>query len=104
MAVTAGIHKYTVAESNNLLLGQNGFKELTTDTNTGDGYFVAFQIIGPATAYEDDPAVVTIATTAHLGDPMTATALRIGTIVYGAFKRITTTSIGTNVKVLCYYG
>ena len=99
-----GIHKYTVAESNNLQLGQNGFKELTTNTNTGDGNFVAFQIVGPATAYEDDPAVVTIATTAHTGDAMSATPLRIGTIVYGSFKKITTSSIGTNVKVLCYYG
>ena len=101
MAVTAGLHKYTVAESNNLLLGQNGFIELDSAGNTGDGYFVAFQIIGPGTV--DD--VATVGATCHTGDDLTATSLMTGTIIYGPFKKITMSSpTDADVHVLCYKG
>ena len=38
----AGIRKYTVAESTNLQLFQNGFVELDAAGNTGDGEFQIF--------------------------------------------------------------
>ena len=96
----AGIHKYTVAESNNLKLGQNGFKELDSAGNTGDGHFCAFLVTGAAAA-----DVATIAATTHIGDAMTATPILAGTLVYGAFKKITMSSpTDADVHVLCYYG
>ena len=97
---TAGLHKYTVSESNNLKLGQNGFKELTSAGNTGDGNFIAFHVTGAAA--DDD---CTIAATTHIGDDMTAVTITANTLVYGAFKKITMSSpTGGNVHVLCYYG
>ena len=96
----AGIHKYTVAESNNLQLGQNGFKELVAAGNTGDGTFCAFYVTGEV---DTDHAIV--AATCHIGDDMTACKFKAGTLVYGAFKKITVTSPSdADVHVLCYYG
>tara|TARA_R100000781_G_scaffold37859_1_gene26709 strand:- start:986 stop:1285 length:300 start_codon:yes stop_codon:yes gene_type:complete len=97
---TTGLHKYTVAEATNLQLGQNGFKELDSAGNTGDGTFCAFQVTGGAA---DD--VATVAATCHIGDALTATPFLAGTIVYGAFKKITMSSpTDADVHVLCYYG
>ena len=97
---TAGLHKYTVSESNNLKLGQNGFKELDSAGNTGDGTFCAFLVTGAEAA-----DVATKAATTHIGDDMTATPILAGTLVYGAFKRITMSSpTDADVHVLCYYG
>ena len=75
-----GVQKYTVQESNNLKLGQNGFKELASAGNTGDGNFVAFYVTG---AVATD--VATIAATSHVGDDLTATPFLAGSIVYGPF-------------------
>ena len=97
---TAGLHKYTVSESNNLQLGQNGFAELDSAGNTGDGTFCAFQVTGAAAS-----DVATVAATCHIGDALTATPFLAGTIVYGAFKKITMSSpTDADVHVLCYYG
>ena len=96
----AGIHKYTVAESNGLKLGQGGFTELDSAGNTGDGYFCAFYVTGA-----DAADVATVAATCHIGDAMTATPFLAGSMVYGAFKKITMSSpTDTDVHVLCYYG
>ena len=98
--MAAGIHKYTVSESNNLQLGQNGFTELTTAGNTGDGTFCAFYVTGAAAA-----DVATVAATCHIGDAMTATPFLQGTLVYGAFKKITMSApTDGDVHVLCYHG
>ena len=97
---TVGIHKYTVAESNNLKLGQNGFKELTAAGNTGDGTFCAFFVTGKGA--DDD---CTLAATTHKVDDMTACKFTTGSLVYGAFKKITMSSpTDADVHVLCYYG
>ena len=49
-----GIHRYTSEESNNLQIGQNGFKELTGAGNTGDGTFCAFYVTGKGTTVDVD--------------------------------------------------
>ena len=98
--MAASLHKYTVAEATNLQLGQNGFKELDSAGNTGDGTFCAFYVTGAAAA-----DVATVAATCHVGDDMTATPFLQGTLVYGAFKKITMSSpTDADVHVLCYYG
>ena len=97
---TYGKHKYSVAESGNLSIGQSGFKELVAAGNTGNGNFCAFLITGEE---ESDHAVV--AATCHIGDDMTACKFRVGQLVYGAFNKITVTSpADADVHVLCYYG
>ena len=101
MAKKYGLNSYTVQEGMNVKLGQAGFMELTVAGNTGDGNFVAFQIIGPGTV--DD--VATVGATCHVGDDLTATALMSGTIIYGPFKKITMSSpTDADVHVICYYG
>ena len=105
MAKKHGLNSYTVQESNNARLGQAGFKELDSAGNTGDGNFIAFQIIGPGTDYEDSIDSATVGATCHVGDDLTATAIAVGTIVYGPFKKITMSSpTDADVHVLCYYG
>tara|TARA_A100001201_G_C3993777_1_gene172412 strand:+ start:87 stop:389 length:303 start_codon:yes stop_codon:yes gene_type:complete len=100
MAKKYGLNSYTVQESNNLKLGQAGFKELTAAGNTGDGNFVAFQVTGAAAA-----DVATVAATTHIGDDLTATPFLAGSIVYGPFKKITMSSpTDADVHVICYYG
>jgi len=95
-----GIQNYTVQESNNLLLGQLGFKELTAAGNTGDGHFVAFYVTGKATS--DD---CTIEATTHVGDDLTACKFKTNSLVYGPFKKITMSSpTDGDVHVICYYG
>lgn len=96
----AGIHKYTVAESNNLQLGQNGFTELAVAGDTGDGHFCAFLVTGAAAS-----DVATVAATCHIGDDLTATPFLAGTLVYGAFKKITMSApTDADVHVICYRG
>ena len=95
-----GIQQYTVQESNNLLLGQLGFKELSSAGNTGDGNFVAFQVTGAAAS---DVAIV--GATTHTGDDLTATPFLAGSIVYGPYNKITMSSpTDAEVHVICYYG
>ena len=95
-----GIQEFSPAELSGVALGQNGFKELDSAGNTGDGTFCAFYVTGAAA--DDD---CTIAATTHIGDDMTAVTITANTLVYGAFKKITMSSpTGGNVHVLCYYG
>tara|TARA_Y100000361_G_scaffold12195_1_gene9691 strand:- start:20 stop:331 length:312 start_codon:yes stop_codon:yes gene_type:complete len=95
-----GLYNYTVSESNNLKIGQNGFKELASAGNTGDGQFIAFYVIG---AEAGDTCV--IEATCHQGDDLTSTTFMAGELVYGAFKKITMSSPSDgDVHVLCYYG
>ena len=105
MAKKYGLNSYTVQESNNAILGQAGFKELDSAGNTGDGNFIAFQIIGPGHEDGEDADQATVGATCYVGDDLTATALAIGTIIYGPFKKITMSSpTDADVHVLCYYG
>mgnify|MGYP003139983201 FL=1 len=95
-----GIRQYGGEEGGNVALGQLGFKELTTTGNTGDGTFVAFKVIGAASA---DTA--TVAATCHQGDDLTATPFLAGEIIWGAFNKITVSAVtDADVHVLCYYG
>ena len=98
MMAHKGIREYSGEESGNVALGQLGFKVLTGSTNTGDGNFVAFKVIGGAATL-----TAAITTTVHIGDALVITALT-GEIIWGPFKRITVGAVGSGVKVLCYYG
>ena len=96
----AGLFHYSGEESGNLALGQLGFKVLTADpSNTGDGHFVAFKVIGGAAT-----VAVNVTCTTFQGDAFPQTLVLTGEIVWGAFKKITIDTVGTGIKVLCYYG
>lgn len=99
-----GLRQYTGDESANVGLGQLGFKYLGTAGNTGDGDFFMIKVIGGAA-----DQTVTLEIETHQGDGPTGAAITLtnvltGEIIYGAFKKITSSSHGTNVDVLCYYG
>ena len=97
---TYGKHKYSVAESGNLSIGQSGFKALVSAGNTGDGNFCAFLVTGSGASDQ-----ATVAATCHIGDDLVACNFTTGTLVYGAFKKITFSApTDTDVHLLCYYG
>ena len=94
-----GIRTYQGDESGNVAIGQLGFKVLTSASNTGDGYFVAFKVLGGASTVNVD-----IDCTVHTGDELSIDNVLTGEIVWGPFKRITIDNVGTGIQVLCYYG
>tara|TARA_E500000331_G_scaffold333209_1_gene357204 strand:+ start:1490 stop:1777 length:288 start_codon:yes stop_codon:yes gene_type:complete len=82
--------RYTVVESNNLKLGQQGFKVIS-DTNAHTGTFVAIKVVG---------GNASVSATSKIGDSISSLTIRQDDIIYGAFSSITLGS-GT---VLAYYG
>jgi hypothetical protein len=94
-----GIYQYGGDEGGNVALGQLGFKVLTSAGNTGDGQFVAFKVLGGAADVNVD-----IDCTCHQGDELSINNVLTGEIVWGAFKKITISNVGTGIQVLCYYG
>jgi len=100
MAKKYGLNSYTVQEGMNAQIGQAGFKALVSAGNTGDGNFCAFLVTGSGASDQ-----ATVAATCHVGDDMVACNFITGTIVYGAFKKITFSApTDADVHVLCYYG
>ena len=94
-----GIYQYGGDEGGNVALGQLGFKVLTSAGNTGDGQFVAFKVLGGAADVNVD-----IDCTCQQGDTLSIDNVLTGEIVWGAFKKITISNVGTGIQVLCYYG
>ena len=94
-----GIRQYAGDETGNVGLGQLGFKAITSAGNSGEGNFFMVKVIGGAV-----DAVVTLALLTHQGDDVTITGVLTGEVLYGPFKKITTSTQGTNIDVLCYYG
>ena len=93
-----GLRQYTGDESGNVGLGQLGFKVLTTG-NTGDGDFFMIKILGGLSTADVD-----LDCTTHQGDALSINNVLTGEVIYGAFKRITISNVGTGIQVLCYYG
>ena len=94
-----GIREYGGEESGNVALGQLGFKVLSSAGSTGDGNFVAFKVLGGAATVDVD-----IDCTVHQGDELSINNVLTGEIVWGPFKKITISNVGTGIQVLCYYG
>ena len=93
------MRKYNVQEINNIALGQLGFKAITSAGNTGDGNFFMIKVIGGAAT-----VTVDLALESHQGDDVNINDVLTGEVIYGAFKKITTTNQHANIDVLCYYG
>tara|TARA_R110001583_G_scaffold60762_3_gene180211 strand:- start:498 stop:803 length:306 start_codon:yes stop_codon:yes gene_type:complete len=94
-----GIRQYAGDETGNVGLGQLGFKVISSAGNSGDGNFAMIKVIGGAADVHVDIALVT-----HLGDDVTINDVVTGELLYGPFKKITTTNHDADIDVLCYYG
>tara|TARA_R100001129_G_scaffold18690_2_gene11942 strand:- start:21 stop:365 length:345 start_codon:yes stop_codon:yes gene_type:complete len=105
-----GILKYTVAESNNLKLGQNGFDVIPEHDSTkqlpGEGsVWVALKCVAAitpgTTAYADQFCQITA--TVENGDALSQTFLQPGDIIYGRFNAVVNHT-NSNAKLLGYRG
>ena len=94
-----GIRQYQGDESGNIGLGQLGFKALVGAGNTGDGNFFMIKVLGGAATVDVD-----IDCTCHQGDALSINNVLTGEVIYGAFKKVTISNVGTDIQVLCYYG
>ena len=88
-----GIHKYTVAESNNLQIGQGGF-DLVAQGSAENGQWVAI--------YNPDAAAIQIDTVSPVGDSLTNFSLLSGHTIYGNFTTVTVDTAGKSA--ICYRG
>ena len=93
-----GIKEYEGGEAGALSIGAGGFEVLTTNTNIS-GNFIAFKVTGGTALRTCNVEALT----AH-GDDLPDTIFLTGEMVYGPFTKITTTSIGVGVIVMCYKG
>jgi len=95
-----GIRQYQGDEAGNAGLGQLGFKLLSASTTTtGDGNFFMIKVIGKAATIDVD-----INAECFQGDDLDLEDVLTGEVIYGAFKNITISNLGTGIKVLCYHG
>ena len=88
----AGIHKYTVVESNNLLLGQNGFDVVAESAGAVTGNWIA--------VYNPDASAISIDVTSAIGDSFAALSVCSNGLIYGNF---TTVECETGSKSLIAY-
>jgi len=108
--MAAGINKYTVAESNNLQLGQNGFDVVAEhDSNTqspDSGSWIALQCVGgvvPSGTAFALQFVRLVSAASNIGDDLGATFLEPGDIVYGNFSGVVNHTDSTAI-LLAYRG
>ena len=80
MAVTAGLHKYTVAEATNLQIGQNGFDIIAESDGAVTGNWIA--------VYNPNDAHISIDVTSAIGDSLTALDLVSNGTIYGNFTTV----------------
>ena len=108
MAVTAGIHKYTVAESNNLQLGQNGFDIYynSGEPSNETGNWIALQALGVSA----NALVLVHAETAigdNLGDNGSTGEVTLqggGAVLYGNFNKLVSATIAAGSVLIAYRG
>ena len=104
----AGIHKYTVAESNNLQLGQNGFDVFSNgaEPDNETGTWVALQALGvSANALVLVHAEVAIGE--NLADDASTGEVTLqggGAPVYGSFNKLVSGTIAAGSVLIAYRG
>ena len=101
---------YTVAESNNLLIGQNGFDVVAEhNTNTqspDDGCWIALKCIAAvtpgSTAYTAQ-FVQIVSAASNIGDDLGTVFLQPGDIIYGNFSGVVNHT-NSNATLIAYRG
>lgn len=105
MANTPGMQKYTVQESNNVGLGQAGYKYVANTANAGAGTYVAVTSLG-TTAAGAGAATITFTQMDDINDQasfptMTTIEVPAGVTIFGRWSNIT---VGANDAAVCYKG
>ena len=89
-----GKHRYVGDEGSNLMLGQGGFVELTSDDEeTGNGDWVAVKCLG---------ADSKVSATVYTGGALTEVAIVEGDMIFGPFKNVTKRH--ADGVLIIYYG
>lgn len=99
MAKGKGLYTYTVAEAQNIGLGQSGYKNVTHGNDTGTGEFCAIY------SYHDTTTVTTESDDVANFPNLSAVVLPAGTWLYGRWTKVTIgSSSSTTGKALVYKG
>ena len=88
---TKGLHKYTVSESKNLKISQNGFDKVAHNAGNGDlsGHFIAI--------YNPDDSAIQIKGISNIGDGFTNLSLCSNGTIYGNFYQVRCNTSGKSL-------
>ena len=95
--------KYTVAEANNLQLGQGGW-DIVTNATVNSHTYIAITILVGTEVIADNPASGTVTATAvdtSVGDSLSSLEVPEGCTIYGRWSSVT---IGANDTAIVYRG
>tara|TARA_R100000808_G_C2148947_1_gene157217 strand:+ start:3052 stop:3342 length:291 start_codon:yes stop_codon:yes gene_type:complete len=95
--------KYTVAEANNLQLGQGGW-DIVTNATVNSHTYIAITILVGTEVIADNTASGTVSATSvdtSLGDTLTTVEVPEGCTIYGRWSSVT---IGANDTAIVYRG
>ena len=95
--------KYSVAEANNLQLGQGGYDIVTNATVNSDTY-IAITILVGTEVIEDNTASGTVTATVvdtSIGDSLSTLEVPVGCTIYGRWSSVT---LGANDTAIVYRG
>jgi hypothetical protein len=95
--------KYTVAEANNLQLGQGGWDIVTNATVNADTYIAITILVGTEVISGNTSSGTVSATSVDtsLGDTLTTVEVPEGCTIYGRWSSVT---IGANDTAIVYRG
>ncbi len=95
--------KYTVAEANNLKLGQGGW-DIVTDATVNSHTYIAITVLVGTEVIADNTSSGTVSATSvdtDLGDSLSSLEVPEGCTIYGRWSAVT---IGSNDTAIVYRG
>ena len=95
--------KYTVAEANNLQLGQGGW-DIVTDATVNSHTYIAITVLVGTEVIADNTSSGTVSATSvdtDLGDSLSSLEVPEGCTIYGRWSAVT---IGSNDTAIVYRG
>ena len=95
--------KYTVAEANNLKLGQGGW-DIVTDATVNSHTYIAITVLVGTEVIADNTSSGTVSATSvdtDLGDSLSSLEVPVGCTIYGRWSAVT---IGSNDTAIVYRG
>ena len=95
--------KYTVAEANNLKLGQGGW-DIVTDATVNSHTYIAITVLVGTEVIADNTSSGTVSATSvdtDLGDRLSSLEVPEGCTIYGRWSAVT---IGSNDTAIVYRG
>ena len=95
--------KYSVAEANNLQLGQGGY-DIVTNATVNSHIYIAITILVGSEVIADNTASGTVTATVvdtSIGDSLSSLEVPVGCTIYGRWSSVT---IGANDTAIVYRG